>query len=327
MKVAVLGAGIAGLAAARHLAKAGVSAVAFEKSNALAGRCATRRIEGFTFDSGATSIAPRGKRLQAVMLEELDTTDLVKIEKPIWTMQYGRIAPGDAARMRIERFTYRQGIAQLGKLLGAGLEIRLNCQIESIAREGEQYSVAGELFDAVIVALPAPQAAAVLAGTGDAWRVASVRFRACLSVLLGYETPFDAPYHAVIDSEQRNPVIWISVESLKAPGRAPEGQSAFTAQMGARFSHEHYEDSDFELVREATVMIERLYGSQFTKPKVAQVKRWKYSQPEITTSFEAANRGATRLVLAGDGIAGPRVELAFESGIQAADHLLNQLKP
>jgi predicted NAD/FAD-dependent oxidoreductase len=159
---------------------------------------------------------------------------------------------------------------------------------------------------------------------GESWRVGGVRYRSCLSVLLGYEHEFQAPYHALIDPEQRNPVIWISVESLKSPKRAPTGHSAFVAQMGARFSAEHFQDSDYEIAREAKIMMVRLFGDKFANPATTHVRRWQNSQPEIATSFETANRNATTLILAGDALAGPRVELAYEVGVRAADYLLER---
>lgn len=322
MRVAIIGAGISGLAAARKLHQSGHSVVVYEKSKSVAGRCSTRRVEGFTFDTGATSVAPRRRSLESVMLQELDTTDLIKIEKPIWAMNHGRIAPGDAAKMAIDRFCYRSGINQLAKLLAAGLEIKFDAPIEALAKSGDRWMIEGEEFDGVILAIPVPQCAPLLQSIGEGWRLGNVRYRSCISVLLGYDKPFDAPYHAAIDPEQRNPIIWVSAESVKCPGRAPEGHSAFVAQMGARFSQDHFEDSDFELLREAKVMMERLFGKDFAVPVVAQVKRWKYSQPESAGSFENANRSVSTLVLAGDGLAGPRVELAFESGVQAANFLL-----
>jgi predicted NAD/FAD-dependent oxidoreductase len=42
-------------------------------------------------------------------------------------------------------------------------------------------------------------------------------------------------------------------------------------------------------------------------------------------SFEEANRGDTKILVAGDGISGPRVELAFQSGIEAAERILGSV--
>lgn len=49
-KILVLGAGIAGLSAAWHLWKKGLSCLVFEKENEIGGLCRSKRVDGFTFD-------------------------------------------------------------------------------------------------------------------------------------------------------------------------------------------------------------------------------------------------------------------------------------
>ncbi len=324
MNIAVVGAGISGLAAARTLAQRGLKPVVLESGSGPGGRCTTQEIGPYKFDSGATSIAPRGRSLEKVMLEELPQEGLRQVERPIWSMAFGRVSPGDAAKMAISRYVYEQGIVQLPKLLAHGLDVRYGVKVETLAKEESGYLVNGEPFDAVVLSAPLPENADLLAMVGEGWRIGGVRYRSCLSVLLGYEAEFDAPYHALIDPEQRNPVIWVSAESVKSPGRAPEGHSAFVVQMGARFSTEHFHDSDYEISREAKIMMARLFGNAFENPAAMQVRRWLHSQPEISTSFENANRNATSLILAGDALAGPRVELAYEVGVRAAEYLLQK---
>lgn len=327
MRVAVVGAGISGLGAARKLAQAGFEVVVFEKSHGLGGRCATRRVEGYTFDTGASTIAPRGKALEPVMLQELSTADLVKVEKPVWTMGYGRVAPGDAAKMAIHRYAYSNGVTTLAKLMAHGLEIRLGAKVEKLERESDGWKVDAESYDRVILATPTPQAEALLETAGEKRALNGARYRPCLSVLLGYAQPIVTPYHALVDPEQQSQVIWISVESEKSPGRAPEGHSAFVAQFGARASLQRYEDSDYEIVREALTAMERLYGKEWRAPAVSQVKRWRYSQPEMTAAFDRVNPEGSTLIVAGDGVSGPRVEFAYEAGLKAAERIMQGGKP
>jgi len=52
MRVAVIGAGIAGLVAARDLTAGGHEVVVIEKSRGLGGRMAARRVEGMVLDHG-----------------------------------------------------------------------------------------------------------------------------------------------------------------------------------------------------------------------------------------------------------------------------------
>lgn len=99
MRVGIVGAGAAGLAAARELRGQGHAVVVFEKSRGFGGRIATRRVGPYTFDTGATSIAPRGKSIEQVMLHELDTSELILVEKPIYVHQRSRAhVPSRAVR-------------------------------------------------------------------------------------------------------------------------------------------------------------------------------------------------------------------------------------
>ena len=53
MKIAILGAGISGVAAARMLAEDGHDVTVFEKSERAGGLCKSRVVDGFTFyDAG-----------------------------------------------------------------------------------------------------------------------------------------------------------------------------------------------------------------------------------------------------------------------------------
>lgn len=322
MKVGIVGAGIAGLSAARKLHQAGVEVKVFEKSHVLGGRVATRKVGEYLFDTGATSISPRHLTLSGVMRTELPTTDLVLIDKPIWAMEHGRVMPGDPARNAMDRFVYRDGVNQLARLLAEGIEIQRECQVTEIGQEGD-LNIHGQSFDWVILTAPVPQSISLLNAARDLRDLGQIGYRSCLSVLLGYKLP-DPPvqYHALVDVEQRQPVVWLSLESIKSPNRAPDGHSAFVVQMNSNYSKVRYEGGEEEVIHEATNFMSRMYGSHFETPEVAQVKKWKYSQSELPMSFEEANRGGTKILIAGDGIAGPRVELAFESGIEAAERIL-----
>ncbi len=325
MRIAIVGAGVAGLAAGRELTKRGSEVVIFEKSSAIGGRCATRRIGPYTFDTGATSIAPRGRLIESMMLNELDQTDLVKIESPIYTHTGSRVSPGDSGKNKIGRYAYRPGNNTLGKLLGAGLDIRFENLVARFQKSNGGYELNGEEFDGLILTPPAPQTEALLEASGERRSLAQASYRPCLSVLLGFELPDPSlAYHALIEPEQRHPLTWISLESVKCPDRAPEGCSAIVAQLSPAYSRQHYESPDADIVHDTADYLARIFGPAWMKPAVSDVKRWKYSLPESLALFESVNPSKSKLVIAGDALLGGRVEYAYETGIWAARLFLNQ---
>jgi renalase len=322
VRVGIVGAGISGLSCGRALKGFGVEAVLFEQSRAVGGRVATRRVERYLFDTGATSIAPRGLALDAVIRDELDTSALVSIDRRIDTHAGLRVAMGDSRHLT-PRFTYLKGINTLPKLLAEELTIHREVTIEAIERTKDGYRLNGEPFDAVVLTAPIPQSKLLLWGLQEDRPLDDAMYRSCLSILLGYSIPTpELPYWALLDPEQRHPLNWLSVESAKCPGRAPEGESAFVAQLGPRFSQEHFDRPNSELVNTAAGFLVQLFGEAFRNPKVGDVKRWKYSQPETIADFQAVNPPGSTLIVASDGVYGGHVESAFQSGVRAAHRLL-----
>jgi len=325
LKVAIVGAGIAGLAAAQELLAGGCEPVVYEKSDSVGGRCATQIIGPYTFDSGVTSITPRGKALEFAMFERLKSDDLVKIELPIYVHSYGRISQGDRAKNAIPRFTYRNGNVTLPKLLAEGVDVATNRHVAAIGREKDIYLVDGTAFDAIVLTPPLPQTESLLDTLTASRPFSNARYRPCLSVLLGYDVEWlDPRYHAVIDPEQRHPLTWLSLESVKSPDRAPEGHTAMVAQLSPEYSRSHFDHPDDIVVEEAVSHIVRLVGSRFQSPVSTGVERWRFSQPETTALFDTVNRPGSTLMIASDGIVGGRVELAYEAGQRCAKMLMER---
>lgn len=318
MRIAVVGAGTAGLAAARQLCKKQCDVVVFESAERPGGRAATHRIGPYVFDHGATSVAPRGLGIQHVMLEELDTSDLVEISRPIHVHEGRRTFPGSPDKNAVRRFTYRQGLAQFGVLLSEGLDIRFGQAVDKVHRAGEGYELMGERFDAVIVTPAVPEARPLLP---ERRPLDNATYRKVISIMLAYDQPLDRPYHALIDPEQVVPLTWLSIESLKSPGRAPEGHTAIVAQMSANYSRMRWESSEDLIYQETLVDVSRLLGQEFARPIERAIHRWQHAQPEQTAIFERVNPPGATLVVAGDGTLGGRIELAFESGLKAAELL------
>lgn len=320
MRIGIVGAGITALSAARLL-RAQHEVVLFEKNKRVGGRLSTYSQDGFTWDTGATSITPRGKAIEKVMLEELDTTELVKIDKPIYLHQALRVM---SSNHRTARYTYQAGIATLPKLLAQGLDVRLDTQVEGIFRDDAKYVMEGEAFDAVILTPPIPRTGPLLWSLDESRPLASVFYRACINVALGYATPLpETNYAALLDPEQRHPMVWLSLESVKSPGRAPEGSSALCLQFSPQFSLDSYQHPDEQLISTAGFFVEKLYGSEFKHPASATVKRWKYSQPESLADFDAVNPVGSNLFIASDALLGGHTEDAFEVGVKIARRILS----
>lgn len=275
------------------------------------------------WDTGATSIAPRGKRIEGVVLKELDQAGLVKIDKPIYLHEGLRVRPGFPNGAT--RYAYIDGMETFAERLAAGLNVRLGYNVERIETAGTRYSVGAEIFDALILTAPIPQTSLLLWNLKESRPVSNVHYRSCLSVLLGYNSEMPpVRYHALLDIEQVHPMTWLCLESVKCPGRAPEGGTAMVAQLSSAFSNSHFDKDDTQILETVARFVERLYGAAFMAPAYSGVVRWKYSQPESFANFERVNRKGSRLLVASDGLSGGHVEDAYEVGTRTAQLLVEE---
>lgn len=322
MRVGVVGAGIAGLAASRALRQNGCDVTVFESSDHVGGRCATTSIDGYTFDTGATSIVPRGRPVEQAMLKELDATGLVTIDSPVYTHDGRRVFLGTGVTPTT-RYCYTHGIATLARLLAEGTTIETGRRVETIATPKDGgYSVLDRTFEALVIAVPTDEATRLAATAGEQRTANNTRYRSCVSVLFGFERETKAPYHAIVAEESVHPMHWMSIENLKVPGRAPAGCTALVVQLGPKYSKWNFEAQDDSIYEDALVDVERVLGPGYRDPAVKSVVRWRQSQPDSVSGFESVNPPGTRLVIAGDGLEGGRIEHAFDSGLKAARMLL-----
>ena len=114
--IAIIGAGISGLAAAHVLSDAGHAVTIFEKSGEVGGRATTRRRDGFTYDSGAQYIKGGGAMSDAWITERFRVDDLIDISKPVWVFDsQGRIQEGDPLQNVDPKWNYRSGLIEIGR--------------------------------------------------------------------------------------------------------------------------------------------------------------------------------------------------------------------
>lgn len=322
VNVAIVGAGLAGIGAARTIQAAGHRSVIFEAESHVGGRVSTLRTEGFTFDIGAQNFAAEGTALEHAMLHEIDTSDLVLIEQPIFTHDGRHATPGDSRKNQVRRYSFRSGADALPRLLAQELDVRLNSPVESIGRSGSRFELKGDEFDAVILCIPLPLANPILEALGERRRTAQCTYRSCIAAMLGYDFELSTPYYALIDPDSAVPCEWIAIESAKCPGRAPAGHSAVVVQFSAPFSRSAAEWDHDRIIRQAESGLANILGDRMLRPIVSHVKTWKHSQPEEIAMFSTVNPQKASLIVAGDGTMGGRTELAYESGIKAAKLIL-----
>lgn len=313
--VAIIGAGISGLACGRAVAGAGAGVVVFEKSRSLGGRLATRRWEGHVVDHGAPwfSAVPAG-------LQDLCGDSLQRLTTPVLDQQTGLpdTGPPDG------RWYLPAGNNRLGQRLAEGLELRLESMVEAIAPDAPgRWRVGDELYDAVVLTAPWPQSRRLLEPWLPPVPPTEPRYVKTLTAFFEYEGDPSGPAAAWAGQEHgpsgHGGLARTLCENHK-PGRILDGRTVIVAHATPAFSKEHFEAAreDWSATLEATV---RGVWQQSQPPRAVYTHRWGFSTVEEPWPEPPVLPAG--LVLAGDALAGSRIGPVYQSGLAAARLVLD----
>jgi renalase len=323
-RVGVIGAGIAGLAAAGKLQHCGYQVQVFDKGRGVGGRISVRREPPFEFDHGAQYFTVRDERFA----QQVRQWERVGIVEP-WT---GRIGSWHAGlwqgRSTCPRYIGVPGMNVLAKDLARDLNVATATRIASISRQQSRWTLqtdedqhAGE-FDALVVALPAEQATTLIGGQSDLSQSATkCRLSPCWAVMLGFEEPIGIPYDGVFVND--SPLAWVARNSSKSQRSGPE---AWVLHANPEWSTAHLEDAPEPVMAALTEAFQQLSSEPIQKAIHAAAHRWRYALPLEPLELGAFWDAGTQLAMCGDWCCGSRVEGAYLSGLAAAEHVLNSMK-
>jgi len=320
----VLGAGLAGLAAAGRLRRAGQDVLVLEKSRGLGGRAATRRWDGLPVDHGAQFFTARSPEF----LAQVDQWREAGVCHP-WTDGFhqhrrGRLEP--PPHDGHPRFACRQGMSALGRALAEAGSLSIERQTKVVSLQaGEDGWVVGaedgRTFRSrrLIVTAPPPQGAQLLqeAAPRAARLLRSFRLQPCIAVAAKY--PRRALPWQGIQSDSTE-ISWIGHDTSKRPDGHP-GQTVVVVHASADFSRIHYAEAGEKITADLLAHAAAIAGEDLHAPDGTFVQRWRYATTEAGTAPGPAARihAPAPLVLAGESFGGGKIEGAWLSGVSAAE--------
>jgi renalase len=337
--VIVIGAGLAGLAAARDLTRAGLSVRMLEKSKGVSGRAATKRLvldghgvagQPIRADHGAQFFTVRGDRLSAILPKFLEAGICFE-----WTRGFPRWTPGGTERREPgnPRYACADGMSALGKAFAKGWEANdsaLNVETESlvtsISPTSDRWSAVlenGQVCHArtLILNAPAPQAIPLVSAHIPPLLLQSleaVRYDPCWAAIIALKEMPPVDWPAL---EMDHPVFsWAAMDHTK---RQPGSPPVLVLHAQGAWSRDHLELKP-ETALEMMINAARdALGSWVANSLASTAHRWRYAQP--TALYPQPFMAHENLALCGDWCAGSKIEGALESGWATAEYVRDRL--
>lgn len=321
MRVAVIGAGIAGISCASKLQQAGYEVILFDKARSVGGRMTSKRTELGYMDFGAQYFTAR----HPLFLQQVATWQqhgvLSRWLAPIYQYQQHCLS---ASPDEQQRYIGVPAMHSPLKWQAKNLDCRLSCRIVSLHLDGKMWHLTSEQgesygpFSDIVLAMPPAQVAALLPQALKK-PLPETLLQPCWAVTLVLAQASEHPAGGIFIKDPDSTLSWVSRHNSK-PGRVQA--ESWLLHFKPAFSALHVQQAPAFWHQAA----EQALSALLQKPiKVASAvsHRWLYAQINDTLARDhyAGDLGSG-LWLAGDWTRGGRVENAWLSGHEIATTLI-----
>ncbi len=338
--VVVVGAGLAGLIAARRLAEEGAQVLLVDKGRRPGGRASTRRVADLgRIDQGPQFFTVRSEAFAG----EVDRWRALGVPVVEWSRGHARarhvaegpegaITPADGHPRYVIEGGFGTLTLALTRALPAAVTLqpavravavaerdgRLAVHVEPAHRPGPPRVVAAPR---VLLTAPTPQALALceaggldLGETGAA--LARLRWGPTLSWLAVLDDDPGLPAPGGVQLEE-GPVEFLADGARRGVGERP----TLTAHASGPWSLARFDAPDAVVADRLQALLRPWLGA--TQPLAWRLKRWRYARPLDPWQAGTArvDGGGGSLALAGDALGGAAIEGACTSGLASAEDL------
>ncbi|MDH3270634.1 MAG: FAD-dependent oxidoreductase [Gemmatimonadota bacterium] len=317
-RVAVVGAGLSGLVAARRLRAAGARATVFDKGRRPGGRANTREHGHRRYDHGAQYFTVREREVG-----EMRDTWLERGLVAEWKGRLVRLEGKTATEAKPStRYVAVPGMIDLALHLAEGLDVQVGVRVGRVERIGTEWSLADVdgkrlgSYDRVVIATPAPQAVPLLEGAPALQhRAARMRMEPSWATMLSFDEvlplQFDGAF--VVDG----PFSWIARDSSK-PGRAQD--EAWVVHMTPEWTRDYWDEPHDAIPDYVLGALIGRFGA-LPVPTFTRSHRWGYAlaSGDADGILYDPDLG---IGACGDWCVGGRVEGALMSGLEIARRVI-----
>jgi len=322
-RVAVVGAGISGVAAANALRKHGVDVTVLDRGHRIGGRMATRTLRGtgLPYDGRVVDVGAAYFTVTSEPFQDVVDGWVLRSMVRRWTDTFVVSGPDGPQGVVTGpmRYAAPAGLRSLVEDLAADLALVIHPrEVERVDRVADGVEVDGERFDAVVLAMPAPQAADLLAADDPVLDdLGHQRWEPVLTLVAAYDArcwhPFDAMF--VNDSAV---LSFVADDGRRRGDHAP----VLVAHSGAVLAAGHLDDP----ASASGALLEALEHvvDATAKPSWFDVRRWSLARPLRQQPRPYAFDGAVGLCGDAWGTVS-RVETAWSSGHELGHVLASRL--
>lgn len=318
-KIAIIGAGISGIACARTLKILGHDNLAiFDKARGAGGRMSTRRDGDLRFDHGAQFFTIRNEEFAETMRPLREAGNVRE-----WNATF--LECGEFGRHPVacpeSRWVGSPRMSSVTRALVKGVETKFETRVAPFERIGNRIALRdddgndlGE-FDFVVVTAPAPQTSDLIRKTSPGLAALideKVSMLPCWALMLAFDQRQEPGFDALQWSCD-HPVKWLARNTSK-PGR--DAPDSWIAHASMQWSSEHLEDSFDEAAGQLWDTLRQDFQDE---PSFKKAHRWRYAMVERSLGIEAKQcEECPCIFVAGDWCRHGRIEAAFRSGTAAA---------
>lgn len=327
-RVAIVGAGLAGLMCARTLADRGIAACVFERSRGLGGRSGTRREGGWSFDHGAQYFTARDPRLSAWVDDWRARGVVARWEGAVVIRDRGGARSASTEPTATDRWVGVPGMGALAHDLARDLEVHRGTEIVALVRDADGWRLTTADgashggFEAAVVAIPPAQAQVLLAPHAPALArsAGAAGMRPTWATMLVLPSRPAVAWDAAFVNDDAI-LSWVCRECSK-PGRA--GDETWVLHATHAWSAERL-DADRDAIAAAMTSAFAAIVGEVGSPLLAVAHRWGYAAAVPGEIDDALFDASLRLGAAGDWCSSPRIEGALVSGMDLAHRLRSTL--
>ena len=319
--VAIIGAGMAGISAARVLDEAGIAVELFDKSRGTGGRMTSKRTDHGEFDIGTQYFTARHHAFRAEVESWYEQGWVARWQPRLCRIDEHGIHPSDDEQ---DRYVGSPRMTALSRGLLGNLTLRGSVRITRLEQHDQGWilvdSEEGQYgpFDRVIVATPAPQAAPLLAAAPQLARAAEqMAMEPGWAVSIGFDQPLDTDVDAAF--VRTGPLDWICANHSK-PGRA--GNCNWVLQSTPQWAQQHLDTPPAEVAGLLLHALGEALQTPLPPAQLLQAHRWLYARPAEDCDWGALAAPDLGLYACGDWCLAGRLEGAWLSGRHAAQAVL-----